>query len=601
LLVREQAGQAEKLFKVVSAINRSWRTRLVKWRQEGLLDLEAEPVNFGEIIGSQEFEKLLNSFNARRPTFQVNNFADSFAVCCLARLVQAYKAGQIARVPRFFVSTAAIASAVQETGMEHLLSYDVSGRTVSVLRDSDYYVFRATFRNSHSTAMPESARNGFVESLVEARDRVREIVQAQIPLTPDIVESIQITGKPLPEIIKELRQFWFLERVWLPYAASSDLQKAVSEYIATARHLATNTDFRHRIDQEVRSTKQQIEQSVQRYRRVSRLWGSLDSAVQHARISFRDLAPHKLDVYRTFGLLRFGIPLELTSELDGLIQALLIGEKQTERNARITLVRLWQEVKNFNTSTIRHSSLIKVAAVLWVLHLDSELLYAVRPHNSKDHYSLRILSCAASLRSSDFSSANETMSRLEEEFRVRSSDQNRLDLAIGLAYLYFHLWRTLGGEPRWRAASNVVQAADADSERIVSRAVEFARIARQIPSKDEKKKVYALNQYLYYLVEGSDDTCWGEMTEAAKELLKHRDKEEVWQYRYDDTLARYFHRQALRHGNTSAALEWMDFAKRHIDHAYEHSSGDEEVQTYSSVIQISFADLRSSVHQSDRK
>src|SRR6185369_8433900 len=82
-----------------------------------------------------------------------------------------------------------------------------------------------------------------------------------------------------------------------------------------------------------------------------------------------------------------------------------------------------------------------------------------------------------------------------------------------------------------------------------------------------QKKVYALNNYLYYLVEGAEDSNLRQMVQAAETLSSFAEDRSVWQYRFDDTLARYFHRMATTKQNEVEWKDSMEAAKLHIEKA----------------------------------
>src|SRR5258706_295494 len=84
-----------------------------------------------------------------------------------------------------------------------------------------------------------------------------------------------------------------------------------------------------------------------------------------------------------------------------------------------------------------------------------------------------------------------------------------------------------------------------NSATVRRRSITYAKSAYDLLSNDHKaKKAYALNQYLYYLVEGGGDDRKKEMFDAARTLLLAEVGRKTWQYRFDDTMARYFHRLA---------------------------------------------------------
>lgn len=103
------------------------------------------------------------------------------------------------------------------------------------------------------------------------------------------------------------------------------------------------------------------------------------------------------------------------------------------------------------------------------------------------------------------------------------------------------------------------------------------------------KKVYALNQYLLYLVEGGSDSQLQDMNKAATSLAAYKINREIWQFRFDDTLARYLFRLATIAKDKDTWTERMRDAKLHVDEARKKSHGDPDVEELTTALAIRFA------------
>jgi len=86
------------------------------------------------------------------------------------------------------------------------------------------------------------------------------------------------------------------------------------------------------------------------------------------------------------------------------------------------------------------------------------------------------------------------------------------------------------------------------------------------------------------------------MHEAADQLLTFVGNNDVWQYRFYDTLAYYFQRRATL--NKSRAKEALEEAKYYMDRAWADAHGDEEVAKHRSKLQILLGGLEDSSHTS---
>jgi len=132
---------------------------------------------------------------------------------------------------------------------------------------------------------------------------------------------------------------------------------------------------------------------------------------------------------------------------------------------------------------------------------------------------------------------------------------------------------------------------------LVARAIKLAKAAyHTIGNWDLKKKIYALNQYAYYLIMGADESSFDLMSEAVDELLKLRDEgsRELWLHRYDDTLARYFYR--VSHTATSAERRYdaINSAEKYAEYASQRARWDEDAKTFLDRVQMRKEQLNAS-------
>jgi hypothetical protein len=162
------------------------------------------------------------------------------------------------------------------------------------------------------------------------------------------------------------------------------------------------------------------------------------------------------------------------------------------------------------------------------------------------------------------------ISRAEEAHADADSDRVKGDLATGLGYLHFHLFQSLSGR-RIRLSENQARG-------IVQKATQTAKQAISTTSDDLRKKVYATNQFLFYALQIGNSLEWSEIVEAATALSDFETDAELWQYRYDDTLAHFFEEQAKRETNPKDRRRAINTAMDRMDKAIEEGgAGDDYV------------------------
>ena len=123
-----------------------------------------------------------------------------------------------------------------------------------------------------------------------------------------------------------------------------------------------------------------------------------------------------------------------------------------------------------------------------------------------------------------------------------------------------------------------MQGKPTSNERITDNAIHYAYKAYSLlGSGNIMRKVYSLNQYLYYLLENGPDSLRTEMSTTASLLARYKGERTLWGYRYDETLSRYFYRLALLEDNEVSWTELMHCAIRHVEEAARESHGDKAI------------------------
>jgi len=586
-LVRRGTGSAVSLFKAIQCMRGgSWKARLVKLKQMGILNLDVKEHNYSSIINSPEFVRLKECFDARRPFSRVSNFADATAVACLIALVNEYKNGDSDRVPHFFVSSPVFRDAVKEAEVESLLEYKTrEGIIGSVLRDADYFVFKSIFRANNlyrqgaSPAMPDEPMN-----LNHLRAQLEDILKAQQAVDAEVLDGIVVSGVPLNQLIEDLHRLSFFEKVWLPFSAKDEILTTLHELNEATSQLKSEK-FQKVIGDAIKATKQALAENAREYQRVNSLWSSLERASQPMLVHLRDYPTHNLDFFRDFGLLRFAFPASSHKTINRIIAALISGDEEAEKYARGMVINAClTQCEDREQGLV---NLVVAAAVFWVLGMDEQIIDILGKVNPLPHFSLRIVYAAAIFRKGENVKAGESvLIQLTEGYRRVKDQHMRADMAVGIAYLYFRLFLQKQSAASWRGH---VEAARPSDKKMIDEAIRYAHEAYiLLGEEDIMKKVYALNQHLYYLVEGNSDNLGDTISHVALLLVNHKSNRAVWGYRYDDTLARYFYKLAAEAADEGRWTELMEIARSHVNQAAAASSGDEEIKSFKSFLEVKF-------------
>jgi hypothetical protein len=603
--VRTHASSAVNLFKAVQCVRGvNWKRRLVNWGRIHRLKLDDVSFDYARVLRSKELQKIKGAFDLKRPNSTLNNFADAVALAILIDLVRRYQnwdedGDTVRRVPRLFVSSKLFTQALSSAGLLHFLAYDVDGETSSVLRSEDYFRFKSMFRGFPNTQTTVTLDEE-LQPLEQLHDQIRQILKAQEPLTESAVNTILFADQPLSKIIEELDDLTFFENVWLPLSGQTEAQDALVE-LGEAKQQFESESLVRAVEEAIEETKTALEGNVEGYKLVSSLWTQLEHASQVLHSSLRKDPARPLDVFWDLGLLRFDFRPEIQPRILAVVENVFSDEEETQKEARISVIEAYYAFARRDSSTQKAGDLSLAAAVLWVARMDQKLIELLDDQLGDSHYSLKIIFAAACFRlgqKQSIKGGRQILNLLTEEYDETKEPKRAISLAIGLAYLNFHLWDRLGFGPPWRPKSAVRHTGTAkEGEKLIRDAIQYAKTAYSASKEgDLQRHVYALNQYLYYSVEGGGEAQLGTMKTLASELGDFKSDPNLWQYRFDDTLARHLHRLAKSLKTPAKRLELMEKANRHIEAACLGPYKDPEVESYRTEFDLEYATLLTEIH-----
>jgi hypothetical protein len=563
-IVREKVGSAADLFKAVSSVAGTWETRLTDWRDRGQIIFGSHEVDLGSILRSHAFIMLREAFGRRRPSLSINNLADTLALGIFCELLEKFRSGASESLPIFFCSSSMFHQSVVEAELEEEFSYSsrVTEKLVSTLRGVDYFIYRAIVNpvGPSSTALSSEELGGLLE-------RVQALALASQSLE-DVLEEMEKEGPHVEDLLRQWEELSFFENIWLP--ASSSEFTAATKALERATQVFQSQEFRRGVEAAIEETKARLEESASAYRWALQLWTRLEKAVVGLK-QRSALSGNRFDPFLDYGLLRFSLPPESEYGLRIIMRVLAEGDQKAERDA---LVRTLDLAYSARHREIKSADAGVLAGVLWCLGLDAEVIAAFSKLESSPHVSVDFIQAAAHFRNgAEIQRGLLLLTRLETVYASTDPDSaGGIALEIGLAYLSFHAY----------LASRRQQGT------FLENAIQYARLASERRIEDRATHLYSLNQYLYYLVEADRREFEEEMRRAADGMVQASMEILNWQYRFDDTLARYFLRLSEHTlGETKKML--LEQAISYCDKAMERSLEDLEVAAFKSRLLIEYA------------
>ncbi|HJX83829.1 MAG TPA: hypothetical protein VJ723_05760 [Candidatus Angelobacter sp.] len=587
-LVQQQAGQAQTFFKALQFVG-NWQSRLVSYvRGDAGTRLGLEKDDGFDVAKAMEgelFRVLRTHLDKAREGRSINNLIDAMAICYLQHLMNKFCRDETKHLPRFFLPGGALRDAIQSLEDKTLFCYTgADGRTRSVLLDADYYIFRATF-NPPAKLVTGNKPSNSLDTLKHWLDAANEVLEAPKPLREVLIRRIQVEGRLLTDRMDDLKRFLFLKQVWLPYAAAQEFKKVVNDDLTTTLSLATNEQFIETVAAAVADTRKKLDRNASDIRQAARLWSELERCAELIRNRLRRGSPKEMDVFRTFGLLRFGVPETDHPQIQACISGLLSEDTERINQELIVVVAACHRAR----MSADVKSLAITLSVLWVLEMDHALQSLCSESASVLSSTWTKTVYAASLYRSPTSKLDPDplLRQLEEGHSAAGDHLQKAKNGMGIAYLFFRRWQALGGVAFWqkhRAAESAERREEEIAESL-RKAIAFAEEAACSKHIDERVTVYAMNQCLFYIAEAESAETFKKRSKGlAQALLEYRNEERLWQYRFDDTLARYFYRWSLEEPSPELKKEYLDMAKAHILKADADSYGDPLVGTFLSVV-----------------
>lgn len=435
--IKRQAGFADTLFKAFQCIV-PFHKRVAELPTQKILKFDAPKLQYDRLAQSEYLQRLCHHFSLCRPHTPQNNILDALVIAFLIDMVSNYKAGLSKNIPRFLVPSPLFQEVIDAAEVAPLLAYQSpAGIASGALRDSDYYIFKASFRQQRrfTAGEDELIDRASEEYLRMLHEKVASIVKSGEVLTDEALEKIDFYGKPLIEVIKDFQMITFLENVWLKYEAPEEMSQALSDVAQAAHEMSHSATFQQRVKEAIEELQSKIGESVSEFKWISRVWTKLGEAAEELRLR-ADLdtlsLPH---FFRELGLLRYGFPEATHQKIRNTLQELLQGEV-AEKDARVSVITACYRGRESPTKHINH--LVMGAAILLVTKMDSQLYQLLSKTKPLAHFSLKIVWAEVLFKLNLNSERGaKLLNQLEKQYKdLPSTSRKRGDLAVGMAYFW---------------------------------------------------------------------------------------------------------------------------------------------------------------------
>lgn len=589
-LLANQIGNGANFFKAVESIRGDWRWRFKEWRRIQCFEIKTAPDDLVPHLASDVFEKIKKHLNKLRPKRTDNNFADAVALVMLMAKVDDFNnAGVKGSLPCFYAAPHFV-GVINTVGLADRLMVTLPNqRRVSVLRGADYFVLRVIF--SHSEQLGANAEVLLTpDKLRLIHAEMQEILRSYKTLKSEQRKGVDVpTSHAINALVKEVRDLSFFDNVWLPYRAERDAQDSLKRLQAT-EYVMSRADVQPALESEVRKLQASLRVNADRFETLRSLWKAIPSVFVRQQRLLRLRIENESDLMRYTGLIRFSFPPYARERIFKSIAALVSGDEQRRRDATGMIVRAYFSFASAQRHTMLDAE--HAAGVLWVAKLDQYILKMLGDPR-RPHFSLDLIYAASAIRlGRDLEAALRTFESLERQRQTVTVGADRADIALGLAYLYYHWWHRYRDSQQARhLVRNVLGFTSA--REVISAAVNRATEAYQAleGSPDEAKLAYVLNQRVYFMsiaMTYSVDL----LKPLAEKLRDDYQERDLWQYRYDDTLARYYDFRAARVRDDDGKEEFLALGLERAKRAFKEAPEDVEIQTTLEKLRDELATVR---------
>lgn len=581
-----QVGNAANLVKAVEAIRGSWRWRLKEWRRNKTFAISSELHHHIEHVTSDIFIAVKNRLDQRRPN-SPNNLADALALVALVQKVDAFKQGHTLTLPCFYAATRLLVDIVRAVGCEEHLQVTLpsGGKPVSVLRSSDYFVLRSIFLAAEDSTTTTRQNVFTIDALRSLHSEFRDLLRLKHTLSVrQLGATTTVESTNWIVLIDKFRDLSFFDNIWLPCLAEKDTRTSLRRLL-DEDDLASPDELQEGLQTAVAELRYEIQVHHDRTNVLHALCGGVPAAYLKLRKSLRLSTSAETDVMCSTGLLSFSFPQPSWTRILSAIASLLSSDQQLRKDALARIVqRYFHALDSFNTSDVQIA-----VAILWVADMDSEILTLLRAR-THTHYSLDLVYTAAALRlGHEIDLALETYDALEHNIRSARTPAEQADIAMGLAYLYYHLWHRCAHENVLQCVRRKLRCERSD---LILRAVRHARAAYDVLLKqsDELKMVYVLNQIVIFMsMSGIFQVA---DVQPFADRLRQYEGIGLWQCHFDDTLARYYLLWSRQTEDYNAQVDLLKMGLDRAKKARKQSPEDQQIVATSEIINDELLKIR---------
>jgi len=567
----------------------NWQKRLQKLVDLKILQLK--DYNLKEVVKlvtTANFRKIKMATDQIRPKSVRNksNFNDALALTYLSTI----KDKEPNTIPIFLDSRGFYTKIIDKSGFKYHFEYDLEinnngTNRVSIVRDTAYFVLKSIFDcPEHKLGVISKKFPEYYKILKD--NKSVKFIPANKVFTSNKLSNFFLEDPKLKRVYERYRAEFedyleneFFNKVWLSCYEDSFFRTFIDEHYEYQKEDEINkTKVINAYKKSFLSTYRKVKEESETLSVLTSIWANLNQADFSDKF---DKIDDNFNAFLSGGAFRFSFPFDRKFTIDEVNEEItklmidegLAGNIVTKNNAIHTIIKqMFDGLSNNNEANWHNLSI--AAAVLWSsgqyksLDKIGNLFYKAKEY---PHYSLAILHSAALLK---ITTLQHNRKKVLDIINCVEQKVYNYKYLISKAYIFYFLWKaeckdhfSLTLKPPTVVNENFVVAYESADKAL--------NILKETDYKANPWKLmlylYALNLKIFMITEGGSNSQFNNLQNILDEFkLTEGNHPVFWQNRYDDTIARYHLRLALKYykeKNIEGCELYLQRAKARIDKA----------------------------------
>ncbi|MDZ4706099.1 MAG: hypothetical protein SH848_19380 [Saprospiraceae bacterium] len=552
--VEELVEEGADLFRANYLLREFAWPRRLKYLKDDTKRLLLDNGRIPEISDLDLFVKIRKGFDVVRPARSENNNQDALALYFLQEKLTVHLQDARQPLPVFYGSSSFIRRAVKEIQKNDsaLFTYpsQEGGPRIPIVRDALFFILEPVFKIGDKT-------EAFFQELQDAKGGIRALVRREYERYRNrnfaLVSEMDKARKEFEHSIREIINVKFNQEIWIKHQFHKNMVDDLKQSLHWQQEEETSLieqELRKGLEEALRSAQQALQRSIE-WSAIVRHFDDLKTDVE----TYLPKSAAKLDVFRDFALIRFGLDKQKLTRIQGITEAMIV--RLDDRLPDAEIISLLMTKPETEDKTER---LLLGLSIAWLLEKYKLIVTLCDQFTNQDmqrRYEIALLLGASTI---SLNKNTQGIERTQEIINCILDKKDNYRVWLGIAFLYYRMWevssKQAGDLPEMDPEKwNILQDSEGYNKYIIKGSIHFVQKAYDyLENRLQEEKeggyrllsyVYALNNIIYYVTKSADADAFKNLEPLLAKLRSYEGDSLVWQGRFYDTLGWYFLRKAL--------------------------------------------------------